>query len=388
LNNANNNVLGQVEYIEWDGGKLYNRIKLFGKNPQFDAWTERNAASWTTIFGGNNPVDDTTTVRVGTYSQVVANNNPVNVALVHAISLPLFNYTSFDLSKGKIGAWCRYDNDAGAPGSPGAGAAPGSLRVELKLIDINGRFIQFFGPQLAVGYTKRSGGSRIYEDEWGWCEWTMGEETQGAVAALADAWFQGGPAGVFDWSQVTDVEFWLPRASLPGNQPSHFYLDGLTFPLPPIARAPLTTLEPTASQNAYRVRPLILNMPNIRTQNALQAKADSILGQHDDSGINFVKFTIIGNPNFRYAGQSFDIFIPDLGIDDGAGGALVFYATSIHHVIEPKVDVSGGFGYDWITEVEGVPTSGVAFDHARLGPRALFSSYQVGMNAGTGIRVK
>jgi hypothetical protein len=51
LNNANNNVLGQVEYIERDGGKLYNRIKLFGKNPQFDAWTERNAASWTTIFG-------------------------------------------------------------------------------------------------------------------------------------------------------------------------------------------------------------------------------------------------------------------------------------------------------------------------------------------------
>jgi len=397
--NANNNVLGGVDFTERGGGKLYNRIRLYGKNPMFDAYTEQNVIPgagvvvgwhpWQINFPGQMDNDPLAlpggTVRVGSYSVLAWNNNPVNQHIRLYYTLPYYNYTAFDFTAGEIGVWAYYDDTAGAPpvaGGPGAGTMgagggwPNPVALFCRLTDGTGWTADYFGRSTV-----------LYRGVWGYCTFPLGEDG-GPVAALIDEWFLSNPG--FDWGDIRDIFFSVRPAGgfAAANYPSHVYLDGLSLPVPPIARAPAAAAEPTASQNAYRVRPLSLNMPNLRTQNALDAKATSLLAQHDSSGINWVKFTIIGNPLFRYAGQSFDIFIPDLGIDDGAGGPLVYYATSIHHVIEPRVDVSGGFGYDWITEVEAVPTGTLAYDHARLGPRAVFSSYQTGMNAGAGIRVK
>jgi hypothetical protein len=66
----------------------------------------------------------------------------------------------------------------------------------------------------------------------------------------------------------------------------------------------------------------------------------------------------------------------------------IFYSTQIHHVIEPRVDVTDGFGFDFITEIEGSPVFGVAYDMSRLGDRQVYSSTQLGQFAGTGLHVK
>ena len=66
----------------------------------------------------------------------------------------------------------------------------------------------------------------------------------------------------------------------------------------------------------------------------------------------------------------------------------IFYSTELHHVCEPRTDVSGGFGFDYITEVELAPISGVAYDMSRYNAGQLYSASQLGMRAGTGLGVK
>jgi len=364
---ANNTVLGPEAVVtQISGDKLYNWIKLYGKNPLFDAYTEQNASTWTTTFGGNAPVDVTNPVQVGTYSQRVYNNNPVALQLAHVLLLPAFNYTSFDFSKGKLGLWGRYDNQAGGVGNPGAGTAGASLRVECRLTDNLGRFVQYYGDD-----------TRIFRGEWGWCEWTLGEEYNGVVASVANQWFQGGGAS-FDWSNVVSVRFHLPRLGLVGNLPSNFYIDGITLPVAPIAFA-----ENAASQLSFRKRPFIDQRPDLRTQNALDEKATQLLTHHEGESLDMIRVNVVGNSGLLYAGTTVDINIPSFGIN-----TQVFNMTEINHVIAPKVDVSDGYGYDYMTVVEAVPISGVAFDLGRLRPGSIYSSDQMSRRDGTGLRVK
>ena len=52
LNDPTNNIIDRVLYQERDGDKLYNYVKLYGKSPMQDGYTEQNAASWTVCTGG------------------------------------------------------------------------------------------------------------------------------------------------------------------------------------------------------------------------------------------------------------------------------------------------------------------------------------------------
>jgi hypothetical protein len=364
---ANNNVIGIVELKERDGDKLYNFIKLTGKNPMFDAYTELNAGTWTTLFGANGPTDVTSLVQVGTYSQRVYNTVPVTVQLAHVLNLPNFNYTTWDFSKGVIGLWAYYHNQAASGGAaPGAGTAAASLAVECRLIDNLGRSVQYYGSD-----------TTIFRGDWGWCNWQLGEEYTSVIASVADQWFQAGGL-TFDWSNVVQIRFHLPRLGAVGNLPSNFYIDGITLPVAPVAIS-----QNAVAQGTYRRRPYVDQFPNIRTQNALQARSDQILTHHEGTGIDFIHLMVEGNTSLRYAGQTVDITIPQLGLN-----SAVFYMTEIHHVIEPYTDVTGLFGHDFITEVSAVPISGVAFDLGRLRDGPLYSPTQMSNRDGTGIRVK
>ena len=355
-----------LKFLDWNrnrGDKLYNYIKLYGKNPQFDAWTEFNAASWTGWPFA--PTDDLVTVRVGTYSIRMTNTLPALNTLQLRVDCPVFNYPAngFDLTKGKIGAWAYFDN-------VGGGAAPNVMRVNCRLRDNAGGIADYFGTK-----------SRVYRDNWGYCEFPLGEDynTSGAIG-LPDQWTAIVAGAVFNWGQVDRIEFHLPRPTLGGNQPFNLYIDGLTLPIPPIAIA-----QDIPSQTAYRYRPFIINRPDIRTQNALDSYATSLLAHHKDSSVDYIKLMVIGNPLLRYAGQSVTITAPTLGI---AAPGTIYYMTDIHHVIQPYTDVSGGYGYDYITEIEGIPIATLALDKTRLGGYSLRSAYQVAGSGGTGLRVK
>ena len=157
------------------------------------------------------------------------------------------------------------------------------------------------------------------------------------------------------------------------------YIDGITVPLSPIS----ITQNVAGSQAIFRRRPFIDQRPDIRTQNALDEKANYLLTHHEGDAINEIKLTSQGNTALRYAGQSVTINVPLLGINNA-----IYNMTQIHHIIEPYTDVTGAYGFDYITEIEAVPISGVAFDHERLRPGSVYSSTQRARRDGTGIRVK
>jgi len=355
------NILKKVDWNRVNTGKLYNYIKLYGKNPQFDSWTEYNAASW----GGwpFAPTNNQAIVRVGTWSLRQTNSLPLG-PMNFNLNCPVFNYPAngFDLTKGKIGVWAYYDN-------VGGGVSPAQMRVNCRLIDNAGGIADYYGTK-----------SQIYEDHWGFCEFPLGEDYNASgVLGVADRWNVIVAGTVFNWDQVDQIRFYLPRPSLGGNQPFNFYIDGLTLPIPPIAVA-----QNGASQAAYRRRPLIINRPDIRTQNALDSYATSLLAHHKDTGVDYVKLMVIGEPLLRYAGQTIDLGVPTLGIPANT----VYYLTDIHHVIQPNTDVSGGYGYDYITEIEGIPVNALALDKTRLGNQSVRSAYQVAGSGGTGLREK
>ena len=354
-----------LKFLDWNrkrGDKLYNYIKIYGKNPQFDAWTEFNAASW--VGWPFAVTNDLANARVGTYSLRMTNALPLT-GLQFWLNAPIFNYPAngFDLTKGKIGVWAYYDN-------VGGGVAPAQMRVNCRLRDNAGGIADYFGSS-----------SYIYRDHWGFCEFPLGEDYNASgILGVADRWNVIVAGTVFNWDQVDRIEFHLPRPSLGGNQPFNFYIDGLTLPIPPIAVA-----QNVASQGGYRYRPFILNRSDIRTQNALDSYATSLLAHHKDSSVDYIKLMVIGNPLLRYAGQSVTITAPTLGIN--APGTL-YYMTDIHHVIQPRTDVSGGYGYDYITEIEGIPVSSLALDHVRLGNQSVLSAYRAASAGGTGLREK
>jgi hypothetical protein len=365
-----NNIINVVEIKERDGDKLYNYVKLYGKNPMFDGYTEFNASSWTFQVAGD---DNQNNTRVGTYSQVAWNTNPVSLPLEHVLAAPVFNYNSWDFTKGEIGVWAYYDNVVGTPGTPGVGGAGTPLPLGIRLTDAGGGLADYFGASTTLD-----------RGEWGWCSFPLGERSIVAAAGVADQWCI--PLGSFDWSNVIEIIFSLPRVGAPGNLASHLYIDGITLPIPCIA----VSQDAIVSQPAYRRRPYIDHFPNYRTQNAIQEHADRFLAQHKDTGIDEIRLVCEGKLGLRYAGQSVTIYVPALGlfnpVDPTSG--LVCYMTEITHTIEPYVDVSEGYGFDWITEVTAIPINGAVYDLSRLRIGPPYSAMQSGSRAGIGVGIK
>jgi len=366
---ADSNLIKAVLLRERDGDKLYNYIKLYGKNPMFDGYTEQNAASWTALPAGN-ILDDAATVRVGTYSQVVYNTNAgARSVLRHNLALPVFSYLAgeWDFSKGEIGCWGYYDNNAGAPGNPQAGVAPANEMVEIRLIDNAGALALYYGAS-----------TKLYIGEWGWVSAPLGEAYDSTGVIVPNEWCVIAGPGNFNWNDVRSFWFQMPRSNLAASQPAHLYIDGITLPIPCIAVA-----QDAVSQGAYRTRPYVDTYSHIQVQNALQQQADILIDHHKDSDITRLHMITPGNINLHYAGQTIDVDIPSMGIN-----TQVYYMTEIHHIIEPYVDVSEGYGFDWITEVEAVPTSGETYTKTRLRDGPAYGSYERVSRAGTAIREK
>lgn len=363
---ADKNIIDIAEFRERDGDKLYNYIELRGKNPMFDGYTELNVNDWITLPAANKE-DSTTVVKVGDYSNRVYNTNPVSGPLEMRLDATNVEYTTFDLSKGEIGVWARYDNQAAGAGAPGVGTAGATLRLNCRLTDDAGVIADYFGEP-----------SRLYRGDWGYCTFPLGEKYRTGVANVADQWCVNLAGQDFDWENVTRILFSLPRPGLAANLPSNLYLDGISLPLPIIAIA-----ENAGSQGTYRRRPLPLPMPHIVHYNTMRTHATHLLAHHKDSNIDYLKLIVEGNTDLHYAGQSVTVNIPEFSINNG-----IFYITELHHVCEPRNDVSGGFGFDYITEVDLVPIYGVAYDMNRLGNRQTYSPTQLSMHAGTGLGVK
>jgi hypothetical protein len=362
---ALNNVIGTVTLQEKDGDKHYNYVKLYGKNPMFDAYTEQNAAYW--LPGGGLPaILDYAFPKVGLYSLLAYNTSPVSSVLTIKLVCPVFNYVEWDFSKGEIGIWAIYDDTAGAPGTPGAGACGADANVECRLVDGTGNIIEYYGDS-----------TKLYLSVWGFCTFPLGEQTHEGVANVANEWCQLVGTN-FDWSDVRQLWFTCDRGGMAAAQPSHFYIDGITLPIPPVA-----VVENLVAQGTYRRRPYVDSWSHVRTQNALQRCAEMIHAQSDTTYIDLLKVTVPGSPLLRYAGQTVTVDIPSLGLNSD-----LYYLTSIHHIVEPYSDVSGGYGFDWVTEVEAAPIGGVTFDHARLSRGPLFASYQRGDRIGVGMGSK
>jgi len=368
---ALNNIIGIVDYQERDGDKHYNYVKLYGKSPMFDGYTEGNVPAvagltgWRAIPVGH-ILNETTSVRVGGYSVVGYNNDPVNLGYpeIH-YTLPYNNYTTFDFTNGEIGVWAKYDNTAGAPGDPAAGGATNPAYLYCILTDSVGTTAGYYGAS-----------SKLYLNEWGYCTFPIGEEGSQKVSTI-DEWFFN--VAAFDWANVVDIEFLiLSGVGHTVDDPSHLYLDGLSIPEPCIAVA--TNL---VAQASYRRRPFIDYYTHINTQNSLAEQATEVLEQVESTHINRINLVTPGTLALRYAGQSIDVNIPTLGLN-----TAVMYITQLHHIIEPHQDVSGGYGFDWITEVEAVPAGGVAYDMGRLRDGPLYSANQGASRTGTGLRIK
>lgn len=365
---ANNNIIGEVEYQTHDGDKFYNYVKIYGKNPMFDGYTEGNSASWSFTPAGQGQ-DDTGNVKVGSYSQVAYNNNPPNVDTYHRYELPVNNYTAFDFSKGEVGVWCYYDNVAGAPGTPGVGnrvngtpGFPTECWLWLRLTDGAARAADYYGDS-----------TRVYLNNWCWCSFPLGQHG-GNVGLLANEWFLTNPN--FDWSDIRKLWFHLYEGGASVTFESHLYLDGLTIPEPCIAVAE-NVVAP------QRRRPLVDYYSHINTQNSLDQNANALLHQVGSTSINKLNLRTPGDYRLRYAAESLDVNIPSLGLN-----TAVFYITELHHTIQPYTDVSGGYGHDWMTDLQLAPISGVAYDMGRLRDGSFHSSSQGVMRTGTGLRIK
>jgi hypothetical protein len=377
LNDPTNNIIDRVIYQERDGDKLYNYVKLYGKSPMQDGYTEYNAASWTVCTGGT-PVavlDDTTTTLGGRskYSLVVYNNATTDSYIGMKLTIPapnyLFNYNMWDFSSGEISVWARYDNTAGAPGTPDAGSAGASDYLFCWLTDTAGNEVAYYGAS-----------SFLYRGNWTKCVFPLGERARGIIGGLVDTW-SNVVGATFLWDRVVSMEFILgvPIAPAPA---SHLYIDGLSIPLPIIG---FSRDGPGAgtSEFKYRRRPYDDTWAHIGTQNAIQGAAENFLLQSRLSSINRVKLVIPGDYRLRYAGQTFTVDIPSIGVNGS-----ILYATNLKHIIEPYIDVSGGYAFDWVTEVEGVPTTVIGYDGLRLRAGSSYSAVQAGQRGGAGLRAR
>ena len=389
-----NNIIIDVGYQERDGDKLYNYVRLYGKNPMFDGYTEQNAATappatgWVvdTIFGVTNSVlNDNGNAVIGDWSVVACAPNPVVSLIGVELNAPVFNYDSWDFSKGDIGVWVYYDNLNAAPGAPGVGNAANTGFLFIFLDDSAGNQVGYYGTSTG-----------IYIQEWNWCSAPLGEGQKTWAGWTADNWYYLIGAN-FLWDDVVSIHFIGTDIVQPGQgAPSHLYIDGISIPIPIVGEAPSLTYTPLALRNRatasvanYRRRPYVEQWDHIIIQNAIQAEANMFLDRHVDTDINKVNFTTPGTTLLQYGGQGFDLLISNMNIYNGAPDTpKEFYATSIHQIIEPRVDITSGYGFDWITEVEGVEVQDVAYDMSRLSSGMVYPSSKQITRVGTGLRIK
>lgn len=359
FNDPTSNVIGGVDLQERDGDKLYNYIELYGKNPLFDAWTEFNASDWTSMGPTTSTLTDDLSHIVGSYSIKAVPDGAWIPSLMLDFTGGKFNYTSLDLTKGEMGLWAKYTDAVGGEATAG---------VYFWLRDTTGNAANYYssGAFSAISSTK------LYRGEWGWCHAILGTSSNSTTTAL-DQWYY--PTGTFDWEHVDQLQVWYQSDS-GVTIPDALFIDGITLPIPIRGIA-----QNAAAQVTYRRRPFVDSWSHVSTQNEIQSSADTLLTQSESTFIGKIKATIPGDPRLRYAGQTVTVDVPSLGIN-----SELFYLTSIHHIVEPYADLLAGF--DYVTEVEAVPISGVSYDQSRLRNGPVFSAFQMGERSGVGLNLK
>jgi len=297
---------------------------------------------------------------LGNFYSVRANNAAINpiLELDFTGNAAATNYSVVDLTKGVIGAWIFYSGAAALLRRP--------IRVTItETAAAGGAQMNYYGTS-----------TQCYRDRWGWVTAPLGENVN-IGAGAANEWWPI-PAADFSWDQVDNIRFRYEAVA--ADKPTDIYVDGFSLPLAPIAIS-------TVGAGLYRRRPLILNKTDIRTQRALDGYATAVRTHSASTGVNYVKFMGAGHTSggnvLRYGGQDFTLNIPEHGITTDT-----YYAVSIHHVCEPRQDVTDGYGHDYITEVTAIPENGVAYDSARLGYYAWTPPYRAAYHGSTGSRMK
>lgn len=390
LGNPLNNILGGVEYQVEDGDKLYNYVRLYGKAPMFDGYTEYNAPDWAPQqilaplwgFPGTTDgvINDDATVKVDGWS-IVAYNTPaanghIGMRLDTSPVIRRYNYDYWDFTDGEIGVWALYDHTAAAPGTPGAGFPASQMSLYCSVEDSAHSQAFYFGDS-----------ALLYVDTWGWCSFRLGEKSKTGITNIADAWNRiTGPELI--WDEIISFEF---TSGLPNFcRPSHLYIDGLSLPFAIRGEGPTTAVIPgepawytdaRTSQTAHRRRPYIDTWAHLRAQYTIQQSADQVLRHSTLPDIKKISFVTPGNIALRYPGRRMRINIPSMNILNQE-----YYSTKLHHIIEPNKDISGGYGFDWIVEVEALPTAGTSYDHSRLDTGPTYSASQRLGKSDAGIR--
>lgn len=365
-----NNIIGTVDFQRRDGDKLYNKVDVYGPKPQFDAYTEYTAGRWGTVNAGWALSND------GAIKARITGNGasvrmfkaaPAAVFQGFTLAFNAMGQLEVDMSEGEIGFWWRYNG--------GTSAARACARVTLQ--DNVPNTINFFsGPSTppAVGPSTINR-TRTYQGVWGWCTVPVGRDSETGAPTVTDQWWTYPGAG-FNWDRVRNIG--IGYQTFGADTPTEMHIDGLQLPFSAVGSA-----QDAASIAAYRTRPLIVSAPYLRHQLILESKAAQLLQQHKDSGVDLIKFTIPGNPNIRYPGEEITVNIPPLGLN-----AIDCYITSLHHVIEPYMDVSDGYGFDWITEIEAIPKNGTVYDVVRLNTAPVNSAFQLAVDGTIGQTVK
>lgn len=372
---TSNNVIGNVEFTRRSGDKLYNKIYVYGKSPQFDAYTEYLASRWSSSLAGWTLSDETTEIATitGNTASIRADYTGGGAATQTFMTLDFsdVDQDEVDMSDGEIGFWWRYDG----------GTSAARACCEIALLDASGNQIYFYSGNSIPGggVASNVNSTRTYQTVWGWCRAPVGYDVDTGLGAQPDQWYDtdGTSVAGFDWSRVAEIAIRYKDAG-GANAPDEMEVDGLRLPFPALALA-----EDVASQASFRTRPLPIQFPYVRHQLTLEEKAEQLLEHHKNSGIDLIKFTTAGNQSLRYAGQTITVNIPSLGLNGD-----LFYMTSIHQIVEPYQDVSEGYGFDWVTEVEAIPISSIAYELGRLRDGPIYSAFQLGSNSGVGLRSK
>jgi len=352
---SRSNLIGDVRFRRMDADKLYNYVKLYGKNPLFDAWTDLNAASWGGAF---TPEDDTVVRRVGIASvKTTRTSGTTSPYLELDFGTGLFNYTCLDLTKGEIGMWVRYEG--------ASSLNPRAIRIQLY---DGSNTINYYSGDVSLFITSQINRTQAYKGYWSWITVPLGVQPDTSTN-ICDHWWPVPVSGEFDWANIESIKIQYEQASS-SDYPDIFWIDGLSLPIAPIAIAsdgPFGT--------AKERRPLVASRADIRTQLAIQRAADTLLLQHKSPAVDALTGRFAGDVALRYAGLG---FVADFPMDISS---LDFYASRVVHTIAPYQDIAKG--WDHVMDVEGVRLSERAYDLSRLSPGGI--SYSI---PGIGLKEK
>jgi len=352
---SRSNLIGELRYHRQDAMKLYNYIKLYGKNPMFDGYTEGEASSWEADGMEEHISNEATKKMVGHYS--VKFDNTVHESVSPGLQLvaPVFNYDSFDLSKGPLSAWFMYEGDDAEDTR--------AVRVQLK-DGVN--TINFYSGDVSLAIYSVINQTKLVKDRWCGIEAPIGKDPTTSVN-YCDQWWPTPLAGEFDWAHVTEIGFSYESKDA-NDVPDAIYLDGLVLPCPCIAIASAGGFS-TVKQR----RPFSGTRADLRSQSAVQRAADTMLLQHQSPAIESIIGDFSGDAGLRYGGLS---IVADFDMDITNQN---FYATQIDHVIAPYEDVGKGWAH--VMRVGACVLGARAYDLGRLGsqPVAQYSIPGIGL---------